>query len=623
MTAAAIPALLMAMSAAPQTSRAADDDTGRVREVHALRAAASAPLGDYIIGFQPDQHKHIALRNPSDRTLTAVFYYGDRPALRVVVDEAEERLIEQTILRRNGAPARPVGKVEALVRASSLLGRWLARHETAWLAPQYDPDRDQWLVTVHLDSRPVGTVVVAGDSVLGEGPWQPTTPTWSVLHDAWLRLRLPVVPFGWIAILLVAAFVGLMLDPRRLRSWRTLDVALFVLIAAAQIRVWRVASDGYILFMIGTVLLLVRLAWRAARPSPGTAPNRLHAAVPLLVLLAVLVWQADNVPAQDFWPAEEAALLRGARVYRTGAIGYGESEIGYDTYGPVHYLAYGWTHRWWPCGLPWDVPESEIRHRPMNFRGAAVVGFGVQVLAVAAIAGIGRRLTGRWRHGLTLAAAYLVLAVASGRFFSSSQYPPSTLVLLSVLTWPNPVGAALFLGLATADMWFPILLLPLWLGSVARRRRLMFAVAYLIVGLVFLGVALHGAGSLWSGIRGLWRGVLLQQVHNPGHGTGFWDLFPRGTAVTVIRGVLAMATLVLCAAAWRWRRPSAAAPAARLRRLIVVTAVLLASTQLWKYPHGPEYIGWYLPFALLALFCPDGGHAASAPAAPRAADLSD
>ena len=240
--------------------------------------------------------------------------------------------------------------------------------------------------------------------------------------------------------------------------------------------------------------------------------------------------------------------------------------------------------------LAWRIVPADLRIR---LDGPTPLILVSHLATIAALACLVRRAGGRWSQGVVLAAAYVFFAISLGRFFST-EYVAVSLVMLGLLAWPNPYLAGLCLGSACAAEWTFVLLLPLWIGSFPRGRRLTFVVVWAAPITCFVGVLAVG-GALPGRID-----LLVNAVSDGLHPSEFWPRLAVAAPWSVaVRWSLAGLHVVLCVVAGLLiRRPRRCAFAA-------FNAAVLAGLQVWL-PGGWEQVGWFLAPALFSFVCGTG-----------------
>jgi hypothetical protein len=237
-------------------------------------------------------------------------------------------------------------------------------------------------------------------------------------------------------------------------------------------------------------------------------------------------------------------------------------------------------------------------------RGLTVV---CHLLVVVALALIG------WRHfedlhaGVAAATFYLLLPyvyllmpstkLGVGRW---DHAWPMALMIWMVLAYRRPRVAGTFLGLAAGSVFFPVLLLPVWLSFYRGRGAGRFALSFFLSAglcLAVLGGILWFNGELPQSLRTGWTSTAWQPWQKPNEGTpGFWSDNPKHWAYR-LPVFLIFAALLIATAFW----PSPK----NLAHLLALSAALLIGIQFWYADQGGVYILWYLPLLLLLVFRPN------------------
>jgi hypothetical protein len=628
-------ALLVAMAVA-STRPAADEGSAVARARAALEARYFL---DVDLGAMDPQ----AEQAPDGRW-TVTFSYHGRPCFRVTVlpptpsslQPSASSLESPVFLDGERAAGTPGAAVE-WARAYLPLAVYLDGHRTALLDARYEVRRRRWRVAVVVDGVVTGAVWVAhGQALVGQGPWEPTAEeeTGSLsrrLAETWNEIRPVISPRTW-QYLYAAAFLALFVSWRRLRSWRTVDALALTALLPAGLATLSWPAPAYAALWLISAYLFTRLlvhGLRSARtpPLPPSAPpsNPLTGVHPrggsaacgavtggagggrrtvalVVLLLAALVHQGVVFPAADWRSCDYAGLFGGDYLFTRGSIPYGQwGYYGFDTYGPVHYLLYGLGAKAYPPGVGFGEFRPETKQPAPRMTGAAVLLRGFLVLTAAALALIGRRLTRQWAPGLQLAVGFCLLSPALGRFVGGAHVIPGCLILLALVAYPNPYLSASAMGLATGTLWFPVFLAPLWLGAFRGRRgataRFALALAA-VLALVVAGTFL-GAPSVGARLAQFREVVLARQE------PVFKAEFEGGSAgvewlpwwsPSAVRPYLAGGYALVCAVFFVWPRRKG------WFALAALTAAVVVGTQLWKDTHRGEYVAWYLPALLPALF---------------------
>ena len=634
-----LPALLPAALAAIALSAAVVPDlptTWPANVFHnaegAVQLARNAPDARYFLDADLKGMTPVPERAADGASWTVTFLLQDRPRFQVRLDDATGRILEQTILD-DGKSAGTPGEALDVARQYPPLAEYLDGHRAALLDPRYQFGCGTWLVRVLNDDKAVGAVTVwRGRVTVSQGPWdrnqgQGASDPLDHLRDTWNDIRPSLSMRDWLYVY-VAVFVILILDPRRLISWRTADaLALAALLPAGlAIRAWW--SFGYAALWIISFYLFVRALLRGLRPKeegdlPSLAPatNRGRRNALVVLLAVVLIHQAAVFRAADWRTCDYAGLIGGEHLIQRGALPFGGSwsAHGMDTYGPVQYLLYGLAAQAFPTRVAFEAFDPETKQPIPAVAGASAVIWVVLLATAGALVVLGRRRTGRWETGLLLAVAFALLAPGLGRLVGGAHRIPGGLICLALAAYPNPYLSGACLGLAVGTLWFPVFLVPLWLGAFRGRRefgRFAATLAAVLVGVVvlaFLGAQsipgrlgeLYEAAVVRQG--GMFRGILL------GGGASWWPW--EGEPPT--RGMMAAAYVLF--SLLLFFVPRRKGPAA----LAALTAALIVGTQLWKASHRGEYVAWYLPVLLFTLFTPFPPFSPSSPSPPDQAHPAD
>jgi hypothetical protein len=242
--------------------------------------------------------------------------------------------------------------------------------------------------------------------------------------------------------------------------------------------------------------------------------------------------------------------------------------------------------------------------RLMAERGLTVV---CHLLIVVGLALIG------WRHfddlhaGVAAATFYLLLPYVYLLMPSTKldvgrwdHAWPMALMIWMVLAYRRPRVAGAFLGLAAGSVFFPVLLLPVWLSFYRRRGAGRFALSFFLSAGLCLAVL---GGILWinrelpHSLQTGWTSTAWQAWRQPNHDTpGLWADMHTAWAYR-LPVFLAYAALLITTAFW----PSPK----NLAHVLALSAALLIGIQFWYADQGGVYVLWYLPFLLLLVFRPN------------------
>lgn len=412
-------------------------------------------------------------------------------------------------------------------------------------------------------------------------------------------------PAVWLALCALFLIPLLPLTrPRRLLSWRTLD--LLVLLSFSVSLIWFNRGEVFTSVPLQyppMVYLGLRLAWiavarvRAARPAAedearapsarrrpafgGWAPTWL-----LVTLLAVSLALRFGLNAFDANVIDVGyAGVIGADRIQQGATPYGTmpSDCGScDTYGPLNYIAYVPFEFAQPWNGTWDALPAA--------HGAATM---FDILCLAGMLMLGWRISGL-RLGIGLALAWAAFPFTGYALETNSNDSlVAAMLIWGLVVARHPVGRGLMLGLALGTKFAPAILLPLWSRHPFPRRpagrTLLPFAAGLLGAVVLTGWVLLLDGG--DGLRAFWSRTIGYQL---GRESPFslWGQYPALRPVQIgLMALVAVAGLIVL----RWPR--------RLDMLTMsaLSGALLIGVELtlthWFY----LYIPWFLPFALIAM----------------------
>jgi hypothetical protein len=218
----------------------------------------------------------------------------------------------------------------------------------------------------------------------------------------------------------------------------------------------------------------------------------------------------------------------------------------------------------------------------------AVVSHSAVVLALLLI---GHRHFGSLATGAAMAALYMLLPYVLLVGSQPSQTVPVALVVWAVAACRMPVVAGALLGLAAAVLYFPVFLVPVWVGFYWRRGAGRFVLAFALVLGAFLGLMVsdHARGLVHAafGPGDWWR---LPPLHPS---ESFWA---TNEAVYRVPIAVAFAAISLGLAFWPVQK--------HLGHLAAASAIVILGYQFWYAYGGGTYVLWYLPLLIVTTFRP-------------------
>lgn len=644
-------ALALALLALPLAAAPADAAAPKLSATEAERLAREAPGVSEVALQYPLSRWTCVFEDVSARWVCTLYAASDGSGVAVVRIVDDPARVWSVTIPRAGAPATQLdqGRAIAIAKRDARASAWVRRYTddgqkvrtTAVL------ETGTWRVRWYAGDRQIAEVGVKdGTSAIDYVRTGPQV-TWSMARGGKGFGRLINEP--WVFGIFVLVFAVLMLDWRRLRSWRTLDVAAILSMAAS---LW-FFNQGEILTAVPLqypplIYLLVRLVaiglGRSARPAFTTS---LPFWAMVMILLALVGGRVGlNAYSSNVVDVGYAGVVGADRIldgrspygafpkrtstpcgtrYADGsnsayvqADGACETAIERgDTYGPAMYLAYvpgtaalGWSGRWD------DLPAAHF-----------TAGF-FDLMAGLGLAVFGWRLGGR-RLAVALALFWFAVPWTAYTFMSdSNDSVVAALLAWSAALFARPVGRGALLMLAALAKFAPLLLIPLWLrldrGGPAlapgewayghpdpgrsRARRLVDALrpgpgagrtllgmALVVAVLAGLLVALDGPGAL----RMFWDRTFGWQLDRPSPFSVWnWGEYPGlpdlGLVQTALKGLVVLGAIALYAV------PRRLDPT----RALALAGALLCGFQIvlthWMY----LYLPWVLVFAAIALLAP-------------------
>jgi len=203
-----------------------------------------------------------------------------------------------------------------------------------------------------------------------------------------------------------------------------------------------------------------------------------------------------------------------------------------------------------------------------------------------------------WHSGMAAATFYLLLPYTAFDITQWHHVWPMALIVWAVFSYRIPTLAGALIGIAAATTYFPILLLPVWIGFYRGGRGVgRFTGAFGLVCGLCLAVVVW---TLWLDHElalSVQSALSLPdwQPWAPIHGTlGLWrDLH------WAYRMPLFIAYLAMLGIAAIWPSPK------NLAHVIALSAAAIIGVQFWYADQGGTYILWYLPLLLLLTFRPN------------------
>ena len=381
----------------------------------------------------------------------------------------------------------------------------------------------------------------------------------------------------------------------RVWSVRNLDLIGLVALAPGLLLVQHgesVESLGYLWLFAGGGLFLVRMLvdpMMVRRPllEPNLSPGAM-----VFMCTFLMLFLMANVVTSDVRESD----LDGAR--QLDSMLAGQSPAPPEDAAARHGPGYPWLHL-----LPTVSSRALVRvdeHLPVDQEELLVHTATARTMAIlshlAVISGlviVGSRHFRNLTAGLSAASVYLLLPYTAQHVGSVDHVLPAALLVWAVVAYRRPMLAGMFVGLAAGAIYYPIFLLPLWVGFYWQRGLWRFAVGVvgaLVVVVSSLALTSESLGAFLEQMQQLigWTSLV------SGTADGFWATFQPAFRIPVFAAFVALAVSL---AIWPANK--------NLGTLLSCSAVVMLGTQFWHTPHGGLYLGWYLPLMLLTIFRPN------------------
>ncbi|HEY3967688.1 MAG TPA: hypothetical protein VGM05_24210 [Planctomycetaceae bacterium] len=247
-----------------------------------------------------------------------------------------------------------------------------------------------------------------------------------------------------------------------------------------------------------------------------------------------------------------------------------------------------------------DGPSSAVDVEIVTARLLAIFAHLAVILGLTLV---GRHIFGDSEVGFAMATLYMLLPCTAYDVGKINHVLPAALVVWAIWAYRRPVITGMLLGLASAMMFFPIFLLPLWASFYGKRGGLRFGLAVVLTATCIVSSLLLLSNDSQVLVHQFLGYVPVDELIGRalGNSTGdavvaspdFWG--PREPAYII---PVFVTYLVMLVALTVWPRRKS------LAQVIPHSAALVIGTQFWYPWQGGVYVLWYLPLLLLAVFRP-------------------
>jgi hypothetical protein len=224
---------------------------------------------------------------------------------------------------------------------------------------------------------------------------------------------------------------------------------------------------------------------------------------------------------------------------------------------------------------------------------ARVMAILSQLAIVLGLMLVGMRHFDNMKTGIAAATLYLLLPYTAMWTGSVTHALPGALLVWAIVMYRRPLLAGAMVGLAFGTIYYPIFLLPLWIGFYWQRGLIRFLIgAVAMVGLLVLALVLTSSdmSTFVAGLQQMF-GLRIPVVDQL---SGVWQFWKP-----VYRYPIVAAHVGLCLSMALW-------PAQKnLGTLISYSAAVMLGTQFWHAHSGGLALAWYLPLLLLTVFRPN------------------
>jgi hypothetical protein len=239
--------------------------------------------------------------------------------------------------------------------------------------------------------------------------------------------------------------------------------------------------------------------------------------------------------------------------------------------------------------------ERDLRGDVVHIATARTMAILSHLAIVMGMVLIGYRHFDNIRAGIAAATLYVLLPYTAQLTGRVDHALPAALLVWAVETYRRPLISGMLMGLAIGVIYYPVFLLPLWLGFYWQRGLLRFSLgvvttlALLVGSLAFTSDSVAGFALQVQQMFG-WTSLSPEDIQ------GFWSL---EIIPPVYRYPVLMALSAFCISLALW-------PAQKnLGTLMSCSAAVMIGTQFW-HPHGGGlYMAWYLPLVILTIFRPN------------------
>ena len=214
-------------------------------------------------------------------------------------------------------------------------------------------------------------------------------------------------------------------------------------------------------------------------------------------------------------------------------------------------------------------------------------------LIVLAFLIIGHSHFGNILTGTAAATLYLLLPYTNQLIGRLDHFIPSAFILWAIVFYRRPIFSGMMIGTASALVFYPIFLLPLWCGFYWKRGWIRFLGGVIFVNVLFISMIFctpQEYGTFGEQIANYFgRGSFI--INHP---EGVWQVWSSFYRIPVLAMFLVFSVGMIL---WPSHK--------HLATLLSCSAIILIGTQFWQPYQGGLYMAWYLPLLILTIFRPN------------------
>lgn len=247
--------------------------------------------------------------------------------------------------------------------------------------------------------------------------------------------------------------------------------------------------------------------------------------------------------------------------------------------------------------------QAEMDEQSLRTAAARTMAILAHLGVVTGMVLVGARHFGNIRTGVAGAGLYLLIPYTAQTIGRVDHALPAALLIWIVVLYRRPLLAGMMLGLAAGTIYYPLFLVPLWIGFYWPRGLVRFLAGLGLMGALLvasLALTAVDAAGVWDQFKqmGGWATVVEQlssgQVPGAGSLGGFWSYHEPAYRIPVFV-LFAVLSASLCL--WPARK--------NLGTLLSCSAAIMLGVQFWHGGDGGMYVGWFLPMLLLAVLRPN------------------